>query len=82
MPPTRHWRGMFWVRHDDELRSFLSWRRRTRFLRHNGGPLLALVLLLICLQLLWRMPRRQEAALPKENKKVMDALLSQKPAGQ
>lgn len=28
----------------DELRQFLSWRRKTRFIRHHGGPLLALAL--------------------------------------
>lgn len=71
---------MFRARHDDELRHFLSWRRKTRFLRHHGGPLLALLLVLVCILLLLRMPPQPDLRPPEENKKVMDALLSQKPA--
>jgi hypothetical protein len=72
---------MFRTRHDDKLRSFLSWRKKTRFIRHYGGPLLALVLLVVCVQLLWRIPRHRHNSQPAtENKKVIDAMLSQKTA--
>jgi hypothetical protein len=37
----------------DELQRFLSWRRKTRFIRHYGGPLLALTLFILCLQFIW-----------------------------
>ncbi len=37
----------------DELQRFLSWRKKTRFIRRHGGPLLALTLFIICLQLIW-----------------------------
>ena len=45
--------GMFNTRHDDLYR-FLSWRRKTRFLRHYGGPLLALLVFIACTHLIWQ----------------------------
>lgn len=69
---------MLRARHDDELRHFLSWRRKTRFLRHHGGPLLALVLVLVCILLLFRLSRYPDLPPAREDQKAIDALLSQK----
>jgi len=44
---------MFKPRHD-ELRCFLQWRRQTRFIRHHGGPIMAVGLFLTCLWSVWR----------------------------
>lgn len=44
---------MFKKRHD-ELHSFLEWRRQTRFIRHHGGPIMAVVLFVTCLCFVWR----------------------------
>jgi len=39
-----------------EIHRHLSWRRRTRFLRHRGGPLLTLALIIVALILICRLP--------------------------
>lgn len=39
--------------HQDELHRFLSWRRKTRFIRHHGGPLLAFALCIIGILFVW-----------------------------
>lgn len=39
-----------------EIYRHLSWRRKTRFLRHRGGPLLTLALVIIALILICRLP--------------------------
>ncbi len=44
---------MFKKRHD-ELYSFLEWRRQTRFIRHHGGPIMAVILFVACLCFVWR----------------------------
>lgn len=44
---------MFNTRHDDLYR-FLSWRRKTRFLRRHGGPLLAFIVFIACIHLIWQ----------------------------
>jgi|GEM_PF-2370074 len=33
--------------YQDELQSYLAWRKKTRFIRHHGGPLLALALFIV-----------------------------------
>jgi hypothetical protein len=38
----------------DELRSYLAWRRQTRFIRRHGGPILALTLFLVGIAFVWR----------------------------
>lgn len=53
---------MFFNRHRDELQRFLEWRRQTRFLRHYGGPILALILFGVCLWYVWDAARRQPRA--------------------
>lgn len=40
--------------HQDELQRFISWRRKTRFIRHHGGPLLAFALCLIGIVFVWQ----------------------------
>ena len=45
--------GMFQPRHD-EIHSFLQRRRRTRFIRHHGGPIMALGLFCVCLWYVWK----------------------------
>ena len=45
--------SMFKPRHD-EIHSFLEWRRRTRFIRHHGGPIMALGLFCVCLWYVWK----------------------------
>lgn len=44
---------MFKPRHD-ELQCFLERRRQTRFIRHHGGPIMAVVLFMTCLWFVWR----------------------------
>jgi len=44
---------MFNPRHD-EIHSFLQWRRRTRFIRHHGGPIMAMGLFVVCLWNVWK----------------------------
>lgn len=44
---------MFKPRHND-LHSFLQWRRQTRFIRHHGGPIIAVALFVIGLLFAWR----------------------------
>ena len=44
---------MFKPRHD-ELYSFLQRRRQTRFIRHHGGPIMALMLFATCLWFVWK----------------------------
>lgn len=44
---------MFKPRHD-ELRSYLEWRRQTRFIRRHGGPIMAFTLFAVCLWFVWR----------------------------
>ncbi|MDI1310889.1 hypothetical protein [Prosthecobacter sp.] len=44
---------MFKPRHND-LHSFLQWRRQTRFIRHHGGPIIAVSLFVIGLLFAWR----------------------------
>ena len=39
-----------------EIHRHLSWRRKTRFIRHRGGPLLTLALVIIALILICRLP--------------------------
>lgn len=59
---------------DDELRSFLSWRRKTRFLRHHGGPLLALILVVVCVWLIWQAQNRwtqKQGPEPAPSKKML-----------
>ncbi|HRH98581.1 MAG TPA: hypothetical protein PLB55_21745 [Prosthecobacter sp.] len=41
-------------RQHDELHSFLEWRRQTRFIRHYGGPIMALTLFAAGLWFVWR----------------------------
>lgn len=38
----------------DEIQHFLSWRRKTRFVRHYGGPLLAIFVFIACVHLIWQ----------------------------
>ncbi|MFN0078779.1 MAG: hypothetical protein ACKVY0_20145 [Prosthecobacter sp.] len=38
----------------DDLYQFLSWRKKTRFLRRYGGPLLALLVFIACIHLIWQ----------------------------
>ncbi len=38
----------------DEIQYFLAWRRQTRFIRHYGGPILALGLFVTCLWFVWQ----------------------------
>lgn len=38
----------------DELQNFLHWRRQTRFIRHHGGPIMAVGLFVTCLWSVWR----------------------------
>lgn len=38
----------------DELHSFLEWRRQTRFVRHYGGPIVAIALFATGLCFVWR----------------------------
>ena len=38
----------------DEIHTFLEWRRRTRFVRHYGGPIMAVVLFATCLWFVWK----------------------------
>jgi hypothetical protein len=33
----------------NELERFLEWRKQTRFIRHYGGPILAVGLFMVCL---------------------------------
>lgn len=44
---------MYKPRHN-ELHSFLQWRRQTRFIRHHGGPIMAVGLFVTCLWFVWR----------------------------
>lgn len=57
---------MFKPRHD-ELHCFLQWRRQTRFIRHHGGPIMAVTLFFTCLWFVWRAceSRRQTEDLPQ-----------------
>lgn len=71
--------GMFKPRHD-ELRTFLHWRRQTRFIRHHGGPIMAVGLFVTCLWSVWRAcESRQslESPLKVEEKRMheMDRML-------
>lgn len=54
-----HFHNMFFNRHRDELHQFLEWRRQTRFLRHYGGPILALMLFGVCAWYVWSAATRQ-----------------------
>lgn len=54
-----HHRNMFFNRHRDELQRFLEWRRQTRFLRHHGGPILALLFFGTCVWYVWDAANRQ-----------------------
>lgn len=58
--------GMFKTRHD-ELKCFLQWRRQTRFIRHHGGPIMAVGLFVTCLWSVWRAfeSRQQPENLPR-----------------
>ncbi len=49
-----------------EIRQYLRWRRRTRFIRRHGGLLLALAILLAAGLVLWRgkMRRYESSAEP------------------
>lgn len=41
-------------RQRDEIHEFLEWRRRTRFIRHYGGPILALTLFTMGVWHVWK----------------------------
>lgn len=45
---------MFIRRDRDELQQFLEWRRQTRFVRHYGGPILALTFFAACGWYVWQ----------------------------
>lgn len=60
---------MFNTRHDDLYR-FLSWRRKTRFLRRHGGPLLALLVFIATLHLIWQAHRQRSQ---KDNSSSMES---------
>lgn len=64
---------MFRHRHD-ELYSFLEWRRQTRFIRHYGGPIIAVALFAVCLCFVWRARpvRPPAAAQPVEARRPHD----------
>ncbi len=47
----------------DELHSFLQWRRRTRFIRHHGGPIMSLTLFVTCLWFVWKACERRQPAI-------------------
>ncbi len=52
----------------NELHSFLEWRRQTRFIRHHGGPILAVGLFAVCLWFVWKAlesRQAQEESTPK-----------------
>ena len=72
--------GMFKPRHN-ELYCFLQWRRQTRFIRHHGGPIMAVGLFVTCLWSVWRAfesrQAQQENAPAVETKRMheMDRML-------
>lgn len=45
---------MFIRRDHDELQRFLKRRRQTRFIRHHGGPILAITLFAACVWYVWQ----------------------------
>lgn len=45
---------MFIRRNCDDLQRFLEWRRQTRFVRHYGGPILALTFFAACVWYVWQ----------------------------
>lgn len=51
---------MFNQQHN-ELHGFLEWRRQTRFIRHYGGPIMAVGLFLTCLWSVWRALESRQA---------------------
>lgn len=57
----------------DELRRFLSWRRKTRFIRHYGGPLVALTLFIVCLQFIWLAYSQRSRQKPDRDAKTSHA---------
>lgn len=40
---------------NSDLDAYLVWRRKTRLLRKYGGPMLAIVMLIIACTLIWQM---------------------------
>jgi len=49
----------------NELHGFLEWRRQTRFIRHYGGPIIAVGLFVTCVWSVWRAFESRQAQLEK-----------------
>ena len=56
------------TRRKDELQQFLAWRRQTRFIRHYGGPILAVTLFAACIWYVWQAAERLPRPNPQERK--------------
>lgn len=54
----------------DDLYRFLSWRKKTRFLRRYGGPLLALFVFIATLHFIWQAHRQRS---PKDGSRSIEA---------
>lgn len=46
-----------------ETRAGIAWRRRTRFVRHNFGPLIAAGCVVVAILLIWRLSNQRQKQL-------------------